>query len=625
MHSVVQVNKQIDEYNNKSNMSQRAEEILERLNSLDEDIKIEAKLCEAKADRSVMESICAFANEPGLGGGEIILGIRVDDGDEAGTKRRYAVAGVTDADSVQHDIASGCASMFNQAVRPQMAVERVDGRNVVIIRVDELDQNAKPLYFKNEGLPRGAYRRIGATDQRCTEDDLPVFYASADGQDKIVVDDTSMDDVDETALRRYRELRAVANSHAEELTYNDSDLLTALGACKKDKEGEWRLTYTGLLVFGKSMAQRRLIPAVRVDYIRVSGNKWISDADKRFDTIDMRGPLILLLSRVYNAIVDDLPHSFELENGELQSARVTKLPEKVLREAIVNALIHRTYRVNRPIQIIRYSNRIEIVNPGFSLKPDDTLGEPGSVLRNPFISSIFHETNLAETKGSGIGVMRKLMEEAGMMPPTYESDHTRNQFTIRLLLHHLLDERDIDWLARFHNYRLNESQKLALVFVRELGAVDNLSYRQLCGIDRVKASRELKKLCDEGLLTVKGKSNASYYVASENLNEMIGGMADDKGGMVDAKGGMPAELEKKVSQLGSRVSREQMFCLVEALCEWRPMNISEIAQIIQRSEKYVKDKIVYPLKQANRIAFTIPDMIKHPNQKYKKVVKKGGD
>lgn len=643
-------------------MSQRAREILELLNYLDEDAKIEAKQCATKVDRSVMESICAFANEPGLGGGEVVLGISADDEDETDERPAYKATGVADPDGIQSDIASRCSSMFNLVIRPQITVERVDGKNVVIVRVDELEQGAKPLYFKSEGLPRGAYRRIGSTDQRCTEDDLPVFYASADGQDKIVVDDTSMEDVDETALRRYRELRAAANGHAEELTYSDRDLLIALGACKKDRYGEYRLTYTGLVVFGKSMSQRRLIPAVRVDYIRVPGNRWIGDADRRFDTIDMRGPLILMVSRAYSAIVDDLPHSFELEDGRLSSNRSTKLPEKVLREAIVNALIHRTYRVNRPIQIIRYSNRLEIINPGFSLKPDDTLGEPGSVLRNPFISSIFHETNLAETKGSGLGVMRRLMEEAGMIPPTYESDHTRNQFTIRLLLHHLLDERDIDWLQHFDPYHLTESQKLALIFVREIGAVDNLSYRQLCGTERAKALRDLRKLCEAGLLSMRGKNSTRYYVASEVLKEMIGGMDGEKGGMVDEKGGMPdekggmlgekgyildegkgyilgegkgyilgekggmpAELEERISQLRSRASRPALLDLVEALCEWRPMNVAEIAVAIGRSENYVKCKIVYPLRKAGRIAFTIPDMIKHPNQKYKKVTTEKGE
>lgn len=52
-----------------------------------------------------------------------------------------------------------------------------------------------------------------------------------------------------------------------------------------------------------------------------------------------------------------------------------------------------------PIQIIRYSNRIEILNPGYSLKDMDSLGTPGSRLRNPAIAAVLHELNWAETKG----------------------------------------------------------------------------------------------------------------------------------------------------------------------------------------------------------------------------------
>lgn len=108
------------------------------------------------------------------------------------------------------------------------------------------------------------------------------------------------------------------------------------------------------------------------------------------------------MQRIIHAISDDLPKGFVLTDENIQAKHVG-LPLRVLREAVVNALIHRSYRENRPIQIIRYPNRIEISNPGFSLKSEDKLGEPGSVNRNPFIASIFHETNLAETKGSVFG------------------------------------------------------------------------------------------------------------------------------------------------------------------------------------------------------------------------------
>ena len=334
----------------------------------------------------------------------------------------------------------------------------------MVITIAELDTRHKPLYFKNEGLPRGAWRRVGSTDQRCTEEDLHIFYHESDDFDKAIAEGSDLEDLDETAIRLYRRLRESANPKAEELNYSDIDLLRALNAISKDKYGQWRLTNTGLLVFGKQLSLRREMPAVRVDYIRVTGNEWLSDPHNRFTSIDMRGPLLLMLNRAFNAIVDDLPRGFSIQSGELQADRPLSIPEAALREAIVNALIHQNFRIHQPIQIIRYSNRIEIINPGFSLKPTETLGEPGSRMRNPNIGAIFHETQLAEAKGTGIGTMRRLMKDAQLLPPTFESDTTRNTFTTRILLHHFLPEEDLAWLSSLHIDGLSNAKKLPLFF-----------------------------------------------------------------------------------------------------------------------------------------------------------------
>ena len=600
----------------------KAKDILGRLNSLDEDKRVEAK-SGSKIDRSLMETICSFSNEPGMGGGDIILGVECSDMPNDNAVKTYNVIGVEDTDKLQSDIATQCSCMFNIAVRPDVSVEKLNGKNVIVVTVAELDMRSKPLFFKNEGLPRGAYRRIGPTDQRCTEDDMPLFYASSESYDSMVISDTSMDDVDENAISRYRTLREKVNPQAEELDYNDQDLLLALGASKKDANGVIHLTQTGLLVFGKSMAQRRLSPAMRIDYIRVPGTTWVADADNRFDTIDMRGPLILLVKRAYNAIVDDLPKGFVLADGALQAERNSGMPEKVIREAIVNAFIHRTYRVNQPIQIIRYSNRIEILNPGFSLKAEDALGEPGSVLRNPFISAVFHETNIAETKGSGIGAMRRLMKNANMVPPTFESDHTRNQFTARLLLHHFLCEEDVKWFEMFTHFELSDEQKLALVFVREVGAIDNITYRQLIGVKSSRASKDLSRMAGCHLLEVKKHGNQTYYVVGEELRFRIKGFNPPTSDANPPTSELlSTDLRERIQRIGRRTrDKDLLLGIVVDLCKMTPRSISEIAGIIHRTDNYVKHDLVAPLREAGKLAYTIPDMINHPEQKYKVVDK----
>jgi ATP-dependent DNA helicase RecG len=90
------------------------------------------------------------------------------------------------------------------------------------------------------------------------------------------------------------------------------------------------------------------------------------------------------------------------------------VPRKIIREALANAAMHRNYQLHSPTQIIRYSNRLEFRNVGYSLKEPSQLGMPGSRLRNPTIAAVLHDLHLAEAKGTGIRAMRRLAAEAGL-------------------------------------------------------------------------------------------------------------------------------------------------------------------------------------------------------------------
>ena len=663
-----------------------AKELFNELNSWDENRRIEAKSASA-VGKSMMETVCAFANEPGLRGGYLLLGAKRIGMTEDG-KPVYEPENIENTDKIQSDFVAMCNSMFNVRIRPIINVEEYLGKTVIVVKIEELPESQKPAYFAKRGLPEGAFRRIGPSDEKCSEEDMYLFYQSADTYDSCIVDDADLDDIDENALNFYRKLRKEVNPDAEELTLNDVDLLRALGAIKKNKQGGYDLTYTGLLVFGKQMSLRRLVPSFRVDYIRISGNQWLADGDNRFEqTIDMRGPLILMVNKACSAVMDDLPKGFELKKDSMQASTPAILPNKVLREAIVNSYIHRSNRVNQPIQIIRYSNRIEIHNPGYSLKPQDDWGEPGSMLRNPRISEIFHDTNLAETKGTGIGAMRRLMKEAGLMPPTFESNHEANKFTARLLLHHFLSKENVEWLAQYAEFGLVNEQKLALVFVREVGAIDNATYRQLdSSITHARARLEIHKLCDLGFLEKKGQGRNTYYIRTSKVVSLgerlrpqgerllpqhgtlderllpqderllpqhgtLGERLRPQGEKIPPQHGtlgeryqgederyqgklgtfeeecmlkpreelvreLPNELQERVNNIGSRASRETVCQLIIDLCAFKPYSYEELASILQRSPKALKDKYLKPLRLANKLFYWIPEMINHPLQKY---------
>lgn len=590
----------------------KAKQYIDQLNFIDEHVTIEAKRCVEKIDRSVLETICSYSNEPDMGGGVILHGIE----ETQDRIKPYSVVGVKDSDKLQMDLATQCANMFNHPVRPVVETDVVDGKKVIVVTVQELDPRHKPLFFINEGLPRGAWRRIGSTDQRCTEEDMAVFYTDNDSFDKAVAEYTDLEDIDENAVRYYRNLLEKANPDAEELKYSDIDLLRSLRAIVKDKEGEWRLTNAGLIVFGKQMAIRREMPSVRVDYIRVAGTEWLPDPYNRFESIDMRGPLLVLIGRVFNAIADDLPRGFALMPGDLQAKRPLSIPEDALREAIVNSLIHQSLRIHRPIQIIRYTNRIEIINPGFSLKPADTLGQPGSEMRNPTICSIIHEAQIAEAKGTGIGTMRRLMKEAGMMPPTFDSDHSRNQFTTRILLHHFLSEEDVKMLSCL-DYELSDNQKTALIFLREVGAIDNLTYRQLSGLSSREAVADVKQIEAYGLIEKHGHGRQSYYTPTDALLHSLTKDASfgcNNASMLDC---LSVTLQNKIAQLKKRVPNTELMDLTIQMCSEMSLSIEEIAAILNRTTGHIRNKIISPLVKAKKLYYTISEMIKHPQQKYK--------
>ncbi len=590
-----------------------AKELFDILNQQDECEWIEAK-GGSESSHSVMETVCAFANEPNLGGGYVLMGVAEDNSE---LFAQYKVVNIDDTDKFQRDLVSQCSSMFNVPIRPKVSVEKVNGATVVKVQVEELPQGQKPLYFKSEGLPCGAYRRIGSTDQRSTEDDMHIFYTDANSFDKTAVIDSSFEDIDENALKRYRVLRAKVNPVAEELSYTDEELLEALGCLNKANKKE--LNVAGLLLFASSKALRAHFPMLRVDYIRVPGSKWVEDPDDRFTTIDMRGPLMTLVYRLIDAINGDLPKGFLLPEDSIQATSVG-LPMKALREAILNALMHRSYREHRPIQVIRYDNRIEIINPGYSLKADEQLGQPGSETRNPFIAAVFHETNLAETKGSGIRAMRKLMEDAHLAPPTFDSDRNANQFTARLLLHHFLNEDDIKWLSSFAKYGINDSQKQALIFVREVGAIDNYTYRQMADCDTLKASHELRVLKHKGLFAGKGKGKSSYYVAGEKLSapvQELSALVHGLSAPVHEISAPPQEILERIAQLNNREhDGAKVKSIIVDLCMIRPFRAVEIARCLNKSEGYVKRKYLKDMIKSGDLVYFYADMINHPEQAY---------
>ncbi|RXT48763.1 ATP-binding protein [Bradyrhizobium betae] len=608
-----------------------AAELIAELNETDETESLEAKsIAEASVGKSLFETICSMSNEPGLEGGTILLGVEKE---ELSLFPMFSAVGVRDTDKVCSDIASTCATIFNTTVRTDLHVERIGKTNVIRIDVPELPAHQKPLYLVSRGLPKGAYRRIGPTDQRCSEEDMLSFFRGKENAsyDRTVIAHATFDDIDPQAIEAYRKSRREANETADELGWSDEDLVHALGGLHR-LDGELRVTVAGLVTFGKPAALRRLYPSHRVDYIRVPGNTWVKNVSAQFDAVEMRGPLVTLASRVIATILDDLPRAFRFDdqaNG--QRSELPLLPVRAIREAVVNCLIHRNYQSAQPVQIVRYGNRIEFKNPGHSLKSVERFDDPASIMRNPHIAEVMHETRFAETKGSGIRRMRQLMEESGLSSPTFESDRDADSFSAVFLFHHFLSPTDWEWLSTFREFDLTDDQRRALIYVREVGAIANQTYREINRTDTLAASKSLRKLRTANLLADRGSGSGRYYVAGSELisrlapnslakdEDSLGIEANSLGSRDQIKiEDLPESLKVRVKliALGRRDAPEHMAATIVELCRWKPLSASQMAGLLDRNPSYLATKYLSGLINTGSLEYLYPDQPNHPNQKY---------
>jgi ATP-dependent DNA helicase RecG len=621
------------------------EELWEILTNQDESVLIEAKTCTDKIGKSVLETISAFANEPSKGGGYLMLGVKKIDNE-------YQILGVSDADKIQCDLVSQCTESFNLAIRPQIEVVSRNGKNLILAFIPESQPQEKPIYIKKIGLPKGAFRRIGSADVYFNEQDLEQFYQlrSYRNYDDSPVPEADLEDFDPAAIAEYRKRRADINPGAAELNFADHDLLYALSATTKH-QGELCPTIAGLLLFGKSITLKRLFPMHRIDYILVEGKEWVPDPDRRYQSIEVLEPLLLAIPRLITLLLADIPKAFVMGENGIHRSELPIVPRNAIREAVVNALMHRNYRTRQPVQIIRYSNRIEIRNPGHSLKSVESLDEPGSVTRNEKIANVLHEASIAETKGTGFSTMKTAMRGANLTLPIFESSLERDEFVLKLLVHNLYSPEQILWLSQFNDLKLSEDETRALMLLREIGEVSNFVYRLINQVDPLAASQRLKHLRDLGLIEQQGKGASTYYTlnpryledeiaslgsTSSDKDSSLGSTSSDKDSSLGSTSSdkdssmrsipqnkndflnlMPSELRTAVENLGERAEPKKLMELITNLCTWRELSSSDIATILVRNQSYVVERYLNPLIHSGGLEYTNSQNPNDPNQTYR--------
>lgn len=182
-----------------------------------------------------------------------------------------------------------------------------------------------------------------------------------------------------------------------------------------------------------------------------------------------------------------------------------ELPKQAISEAIVNAVAHRDYTSSAGVQVMLFSDRLEVWNPGElppSLTPELLRKPHASIPHNPLIAEPLFLAHYIEKAGSGTLDMIALCRKAGLPEPEFRQDG--RQFVLTLWR---------DWLtnAVIDQLALNDRQRTGLVGLKVEGQLTSASYQRLTGASRQTATRDLEELVRTGLIERHGAKRGTYY------------------------------------------------------------------------------------------------------------------
>jgi len=322
------------------------------------------------------KDLVCFANSDG---GQLIVGVAKD--------RR--VVGVADTDALLLKVDNVAFQGCSPAVTVVPEIINLDGQAVVVLNVAKGDQRP---YATQEGR---YYTRSGARCRAAGREELLRLFQATQA---LFYDEQPLQRLDLAAMDLDAVTRYLQNTEWAE---PDEDVVRLLRA--------WRMydgvhpTVGGLVVFGRRPQLE--LESSRVVVGALTGDDFVDRKDlggDLFDIVDQIEVFLRLHLRTGHEIVD-----FERERRE-------EVPIAALREAVVNALVHRDYTIPGPTRIFVLSDRVEVHSPG---RPPNSVDADAMragvhVTRNPHIYSRMAEAQLATRAGTGIRRISRLLREA---------------------------------------------------------------------------------------------------------------------------------------------------------------------------------------------------------------------
>ncbi len=349
---------------------------------------------------SIAAELIAMANSKG---GIILFG--VDDKTGAIVGLDYAKLQST---------GNALATIANELVKPQIFITTeivsCENKNILVVSVEE--GTSKPYKDKNGTI----WVKQGGDKLKLTDNSEQIRLFQQNGllyADEMIVPNTSLDDIDVAKIKNY--LSKIDDSDED---YSIEKVCKNLNILNDN-----RLTLGGLLFFANNPQKYR--PAFCIKAVSFFGND-IEGVDYR-DSEDITGTIPEMFDKGMGFLMRNLHH---VQNGQnFNSTGILEISKIALEELLQNALTHRDYTKNSPINLLIFDDRIELISPG-SLPNSltiDNIKMGNAVVRNNLIVSF--SSKLMKYRGLGSGIRRAIKEEPTLQ---LENDREGEQFVVRL-------------------------------------------------------------------------------------------------------------------------------------------------------------------------------------------------
>ncbi len=394
-------------------------ELIEKVKAMKTEFQtVECKAANAGCPKRLYDTISAFSNQDS--GGVILFGIDENKG--------YEAVGVYDAQDLQKKVTEQCKQM-QPVVRPVFTAVRAGNGIVVSAEIPGIDVSERPCYYSGVGRIKGSFVRSGDSDEPMSDYEIYSYEAFRKKyQDDIRANEKAdISSIDMKKLEAYVDVIKENNPKLAQLP--EKLVLQNLGMMI---DGHPTLVCT--LLF--SIYPQMFFPQYTVNAMVVMGyekGETAADGSRFIDNKRIEGTLPEMLEETMKFLGKNMKVRTIVDPVTGERADKTEYPVVALREAVLNAIIHRDYSMHTeamPIEVVMYKNRVEIRNPGglYGRLTVDKLGKVQPDTRNPVLARAMETLGKTENRYSGIPTMILEMKKAGMRVPVFEN--LRSEFAV---------------------------------------------------------------------------------------------------------------------------------------------------------------------------------------------------